>query len=113
MKKEQTYLVRYYNAAGRCVNFERFACKRLSTVTKALETLFDDSLFCACLRADRTTSCRVFSTPNAVAEIPVADFNVDATGPYDRRGPALTERSIHDDPAKVFESLADALAGKL
>ena len=113
MKKEQTYLVRFYNAAGRYVNFERFAYKRLSTVVKALEALFDAPLFCACLRAGGTKSCRVFSTPNAVAEIPVADFNVDATDPDDRRGPALTERSIHDDPAKVFEALADALAGRL
>lgn len=48
--KEQTYITYIYNEGGRCINFERWSCKRIATVNKNMKTLFSNDLYCACNR---------------------------------------------------------------
>ncbi len=71
--KEQTFIAKIYDAAGTCIDFERFTCKRAETVKKHMLRLFDNELYRICTRGAEKVV--IYATP-AGMEYNVMEFNV-------------------------------------
>ena len=74
--KKQTFIVFIYNADGKRIDFERFACKKVDTVKKHMNILFNDRLYRICTPG--AASWKVFETPDGVnhGENPVYIHNL-------------------------------------
>lgn len=62
MNKKQTYISYLYDQKGKRIDFERWSCKRISTVKKNMLKLWDNSLYRAFTR--NAVTVKVYATPD-------------------------------------------------
>lgn len=62
--KKQEYIVYIVNDKDRMIDFERFSCKKLATVIKHMNILFQDRLYRIC--TPDAVAWKVYKTPDGI-----------------------------------------------
>lgn len=64
--KQQTYIAHFIDFNGNKIDFERFSYSRLSSVIKAIHTLWNNSLYRVCTKG--AEHVEIYRTPDGTTE---------------------------------------------
>lgn len=70
MAKQQTFIAFFEDKEGKMINFERFCCKRVSTVQKYVAQLWNSPLYHNS-DLDAAETVKIHATPNGIDKEPL------------------------------------------
>lgn len=69
MAKQQTFIAFFEGKEGKKITFERFCCKRVSTVQKYIAQLWNNPLYHDS-ELDTAETIKIYATPNGIDKEP-------------------------------------------